>query len=86
MWLPKLILQYGPERTNKGPGSWSERKKHQAERLTDLATDQMDGSKWPVKTFLEPWATALRAQKLLSLLKQLLGTEVTIDNCNFSFK
>jgi hypothetical protein len=79
-------LRYGPGRTNKGPSSRGEGKKHQAERLTDLAIDQMDGSKWPVKTFLEPRATALRAETLLSLLKQLLVTEVTTDNCNFSFK
>lgn len=62
------------------------RERSTRQRLTDFATDQMDGTKWPVKTFLEPWATELRAQTLLTLLKQLLVTEVAIDNCDFSFK
>lgn len=54
--------------------------------MTDLAADQMDGSKRPEQTFPEPWAAALRVQTPLLLLKQLLVTEVAADNCDVGFK
>lgn len=62
------------------------RGKHWAERVTDLATEQMDGSARPKQTFPEPWATALRVQTPLLLPKQSLVTEVTADNGDVGFK
>lgn len=39
------------------------------EGFTDLVSEQMDGSKWPVKALPEPWATTLRAKTPPALLK-----------------